>query len=131
MFAGRADGSTHFRHLASERLDFDFGTKLDDLIGGDPEELGRMRRNAGQSRIETLAPSRHSRARGRFDVGPSDKEGHLAGIKIEPRYIRTAKLARNIGRLRKAEMDLDQGSVRRLAARPRADVRDCAPASLL
>src|SRR5215831_4057088 len=87
--------------------DFDFGAELDDLTGGDPEELGRMRRNAGQPRIETLAPSCHSRALGRFDIEPPDKERHLPGIKIEPRYIRTAKLARNIRRLRKAEMDLD------------------------
>jgi ABC transporter C-terminal domain len=45
---------------------FDFGAKLDDLIGGDPEELGRMRRNASQSGIETLAPSCHPGTRGRF-----------------------------------------------------------------
>jgi len=35
--------------------DFDFGAKLDDAIGGDPKELGRTRRNAGQACIETLA----------------------------------------------------------------------------
>ena len=91
-------------HLSS---DFDFGAELDDLTGGDPEELGRMRRNAGQPRIETLAPSCHSRALGRFDIEPPNKERHLTGIKIEPRYIRTTKLARNIRRLRKAEMDVD------------------------
>src|SRR5215831_8116801 len=88
-------------------LDFDFGAELDDLIGGDPKELGRMRRNAGQPRIETLAPSRHSRALGRFDIEPPDKERHLAGIDIEPRNTRTAELARNIRRLRKAEMNFD------------------------
>ena len=66
-----------------------------------------MRRNAGQPRIETFAPSCHSRALGRFDIEAPDKERHLAGVKIEPRYIRTAKLAWNIGRLRKAEMNFD------------------------
>ena len=59
--------------------DFDLGAKLDDAIGGNPEELGRTRRNAGQPGIETLAPSCHSRARGRFDIGPSDKKRHLTG----------------------------------------------------
>src|SRR5215469_10429570 len=73
--------------------DFDFSAELDDLIGGDSEKLGRMRRNARQPRIETLAPSCHSRALGRFDIEPPDKERHLAGVKIEPRNVRTAKLA--------------------------------------
>ena len=87
--------------------DFDFGAELDDLTGGDPEKLGRMRRNARQPRIETLAPSCHSRALGRFDIEPPDKERHLAGVKIEPRNICTAKLPRNIRRLGKAEMNFD------------------------
>src|SRR5215469_15419804 len=48
--------------------DFDFGAKLNNAIRGDAEELGRTRRNAGQPCIETLAPSCHPWARGRFDV---------------------------------------------------------------
>ena len=89
-----AGPSVHIRpglpHRRGRRTsDFDFGAELDDLTGGDPEELGRMRRNAGQPRIETLAPSCHSRALGRFDIEPPDKERRLTGIEIEPRYLRT------------------------------------------
>src|SRR6516165_5058643 len=93
--------------LDAATSDFNFGAKLDDAIGGDPEELGRTRCNAGQACIETLAPSCHPRARGRFDVELSDKERHLIRIENQARYIRAAKLARNIWRLRKAEMDID------------------------
>src|SRR5207247_5997813 len=68
------DGAVANQGIASN---IDLRAEFDYSVRRDAKELGRPGRHPSQSDIEPLAPAGHPGTRGRFDVGPPDKERNL------------------------------------------------------